>query len=174
MADRTGETPQPIPPIEGYHCFACGTANPIGLQMRFERVGSTVCSRVTLEERFVGWERMAHGGVVSALLDETMVWTILFFERTFCVTRDLRVRFLRPVPVGEELEVSGEIVRGRERRFSRQLRAELRHHDGRLLARAEADFALLAEPQLELLPESVRLDMEAFLAALDQWGPVDG
>jgi len=32
---------------EGHHCFACGTANPIGLNLKFYSLGDAVCSDIT-------------------------------------------------------------------------------------------------------------------------------
>jgi hypothetical protein len=40
---------------EGYNCFACGTANPIGLNLEFYAMGNKVCSEITLGKYHVGW-----------------------------------------------------------------------------------------------------------------------
>lgn len=74
---------EPIPKLEGYNCFACGTTNPIGLNLNFYREGEYVCSDITLDKNYEGWENMAHGGIVSALLDEVMSWTVIYFRRVF-------------------------------------------------------------------------------------------
>lgn len=159
---------QPIPPILGYNCFACGTENEHGLKMRFYRRGDEVRSDVVLAKRFVGWENMAHGGVVSALLDEVMAWTILYFRRSLCVTREIKVRYLKPVPIEVPLTLIGALVQPERRRFGCRVEAQVLDKSGTILARAEADFALLRQEQLDLLPERVRRDMEAFVSDLDK------
>ena len=68
------EVIEAIPKLEGYNCFACGTANPIGLNLHFYLRGGYLCSDITLGKNYEGWENMAHGGIVSTLLDEVMSW----------------------------------------------------------------------------------------------------
>ena len=58
------EVLQNIPKLEGTHCFACGTDNPIGLNLSFYRQGDYICSDFTLGKNHEGWENMAHGGIV--------------------------------------------------------------------------------------------------------------
>jgi uncharacterized protein (TIGR00369 family) len=160
-----------IPRIEGYHCFACGTSNPAGLGMRFVGIGDEVRSEVTLDERFVGWENMAHGGIVSTMLDEVMAWTILFFKRSFCVTREIAVKFLKPVPIGVPLVVRGWIVAQDRRSFACNVAGEVVDGRGLVLASGEADFALLRKEQLLLLPAEIRASMSQFLAELERFTP---
>lgn len=160
---------QELPRIRGYRCFACGTENPIGLKMTFYRLGDQICSDLVLGERFVGWENMAHGGVVSAVLDEVMAWTILYYKRAFCVTRQITVRYLKPLPVETPVTARARLL-DTPRRFACQLESEIVDAEGTVLARAEADFALLREKQLNLIPEHVRRDMLLFVSTLGDEG----
>jgi len=98
-----------IPRLEGYHCFACGTENPIGLKMSFYCLGRTVRSDLTLSEKHVGWENIVHGGVISTVLDEIMGWAVIAFKREFFVTRKIEVRYLRPVTVHTPVTAIAEI-----------------------------------------------------------------
>ena len=72
-----------IQKLQGHHCFACGTANPIGLNLNFYRLDNAVCSDITLGKNHEGWENMVHGGIISTLLDEVMSWSIIYFKRVF-------------------------------------------------------------------------------------------
>jgi uncharacterized protein (TIGR00369 family) len=134
----------------------------MGLQMAFYRQGEAVCSDLTLDARFVGWENMAHGGVISAVLDEVMAWAILYFKQSFCVTRKITVRFLKPVPVSTPITARGRLVSSR-RTYTCLTEGELVDRAGTVLARAEADFALLTDEQIELLPLKVRADMARYI-----------
>ena len=70
---------------EGYNCFACGTANPIGLNLEFYAESDKIFSEITPGKYHVGWADIIHGGIISTLLDEVMSWTILYFKRIFFV-----------------------------------------------------------------------------------------
>ena len=56
---------------------------------------------------------VAHGGVLAGLLDETMGWAATVFSRQhpFFVTGELIVKYLLPVPVGEEIEIVGHLLK---------------------------------------------------------------
>ena len=98
-----------IEKLEGHGCFACGTANPIGLNMEFYRNENVICSEITLGKQYEGWESMVHGGIVSTLLDEVMSWTVMYFKKSFLVTRKMNIKYIKPVPSETPLIVSGKL-----------------------------------------------------------------
>ncbi|MFH2099650.1 MAG: PaaI family thioesterase [Pseudomonadota bacterium] len=155
-----------LPHLEGYRCFACGTDNPVGLAMRFylSEDGQGACSDVVLSENHVGWETIAHGGIVGTLLDEAMGWAVITFEREWFVTRTMEVRYLRPVPVGAALTVEGRVER-RENSLCRAS-AVLRETGGRPFARASAEMAFLSEKRVQMSPEVHRKAMEDLFVRL--------
>ncbi len=57
-------------------CFACGRANPYGLHLDFEVARDRAMTRFTALREHTGYDGAVHGGIVSALLDETMGWAI--------------------------------------------------------------------------------------------------
>jgi acyl-coenzyme A thioesterase PaaI-like protein len=148
----------PIPIIEGHDCFACGTNNPIGLKLDFYRQGSSVCSDVVLSRNHVGWQNMAHGGIISTLLDEIMSWTVIYFKKAFSVTRQIQVRYLRPVPVEVLLTAKGTITSDGTSR-SCQAEAVLLNSKGNILAKGEGEFVLLSEDRLTALPDEFKEQM---------------
>ncbi|UCG12420.1 MAG: PaaI family thioesterase [Deltaproteobacteria bacterium] len=148
----------PIPILQGHGCFACGTNNPIGLKMEFYRQGNSVCSDVVLNQDHVGWENMVHGGIISTLLDEVMSWTVIYFKKSFSVTRRMQVRYLRPVPASVQLTVKGQITSDDKAR-SCQAEAILQDGEGNVLAKGEGDFAVLSGDKLGALPEDFRKQM---------------
>lgn len=122
--------------IDDNDCFACGSENPGGLRLKFRiepGSGRAVC-RTAVEERFNGWKGAVHGGIITTLLDETMVYACTS-TGWFTVTGSISVRFIRPVPTGELLEVTGEVIENRGR--SIRARGTIERH-GQLLASAEA------------------------------------
>jgi len=160
----------PLPKIEGYDCFGCGTNNPIGLQMNFYRQGDAVCSDVVLKRHHVGWRNMAHGGIISTLLDEVMAWAVIYLKRSFSVTRRMTVRYKAPVPVDVPLTVRGSIA---EECATGTCRTSgvLLDGEGKALATGEAEFVLLSAERLSAIPEEVKREMAKLFESLQSGSP---
>jgi acyl-coenzyme A thioesterase PaaI-like protein len=101
---------------------------------------------------------MAHGGIISTLLDEIMSWTVIYFKKVFSVTRQIQVRYLKPVPVEVPITVKGTITSDGT---SRSCRAEaiLLNSRGNVLAKGEGEFVLLSEHRLTDLPDEFKEQM---------------
>lgn len=147
-----------IPKLEGNNCFACGSANPIGLNLSFYRQGDYVCSDIVLQESYEGWENMAHGGIVSTLLDEVMSWAVMYFLRTFSVTRSMKIKYIRPIPLHRLLTVKGRLAEDQNRRLCKT-RGVIQDEDKNILARGEATFAILSANDLHLVPDNEKRQM---------------
>ncbi len=101
-------------------CFVCGESNPAGVHVRFyEQEDGSVLARFTPGERHQGYPGRMHGGVISAILDETMGRAIMVRhgEAVWGVTGELHVRFRQPVPLGLELTAVGCISQENSRLF---------------------------------------------------------
>jgi len=66
------------------------------------------------EERFQGWDGIAHGGILATILDEVMAWALVG-EDNWGVTARLSIDFKRPVSVGQRIRAEGWITRSRRR-----------------------------------------------------------
>ena len=141
-------------------CFACGRLNPSGLHLDFDVSKDRATARYTGLQRHQGYEGALHGGVVTALLDETMGWAI-FHQGVWGVTAKLSVTFKRPVPVGEELIVSGEVVRDRGRGIETK-GTVARASDGEILAEATALFLRMPDERRAELERRYSRTAEAF------------
>jgi uncharacterized protein (TIGR00369 family) len=102
-----------LPNFQG--CFVCGDRNPSGLAVRFWTDGEIVRTTFTPQEPQMGYRGITHGGVLASLLDETMGWAPCVINGRFCVSVELNVRYLRPLPVGTEVRITGRLVRSRSR-----------------------------------------------------------
>lgn len=147
-----------IEKLQGGYCFACGTANPIGLNLQFYRFGNSVCSDITLGKYYEGWQNMAHGGIISTLLDEVMSWTIIYFKKVFFVTRKMEVKYVNPVLVGIPLTVKG-MLRDESAPPKLIARAEIRDDKGKLLVRSKGEFVILPEERLSSVPDDLKQSM---------------
>jgi len=141
-------------------CFGCGVENPIGLKLRFYCEGDIVKSDVTLGDLYEGWGNMAHGGIISTLLDETMSWAVMYFKRVLFVTRRMELKYIRPVLVGTPLCVNARIVsEGRGPLIN--VRGEVRDAKGGLLVRGSGEFAALSPDKLIDIPQEEKVEMLA-------------
>ena len=127
--------PTPRQLIDDRMCFACGKLNPDGLHLEFEPRGDGIATTIAFPKKFQGYRDVVHGGLLSTVLDETMV-TLLNEKGLHAVTGELTVRFLRPVPVGERVEVTAELGGHRGRVYT--VTAEATLEDGTVAARAES------------------------------------
>jgi len=129
------------------YCFLCGIENPIGLKLAFyDEEDGRVVVRFTPGDEHQGYPGVLHGGIICALLDETIGRTLVRHD-LWAMTVNLDVRFRHPVPLGQELTVIGEIVRLRSR--SLDGRGEVRLADGTVAATAEARYIRLGDEQME-------------------------
>jgi uncharacterized protein (TIGR00369 family) len=124
-------------------CFACGDRNAAGLHLHFEREGEAgVTCRYEPREQDQGFPGVLHGGIVAALLDESMAWAMWAADRALGVTAKMETRYRKRVGLGGPLIVHGRVVRMRGRRI--EVEASVDDEDGMRLAEAEALFMRLA------------------------------
>ena len=118
-AEAVGELIADVRAYYGEGCFACGSANPHGLQMegfRF-RDGHAIADFHPREE-LRGTYGTLHGGVVTTTLDEISVWAAILSHRTMVVTGRIEIRFHRPAPVDDpDLWVRGRVKQRRGKRL---------------------------------------------------------
>jgi uncharacterized protein (TIGR00369 family) len=154
-----------MPQLEGQTCFACGTANPIGLKLKFYRANDAICTDITLGKYYEGWANMAHGGIISTLLDETMSWTIIYLKRAFFVTRKMEIKYVKPVLVGKPLTVRGKLLDSPDE-LKIRAKAEIRDAEESILARSTGEFVVLRQDELPIVPEEMKQEMAALFERL--------
>ena len=155
---------------QGHHCFACGTANPIGLNMQFYFTDDAICSDITLGRYHEGWQNMAHGGIITTLLDEVMSWAIIYFKRAFFVTRKIDLKYVRPVLIGTPLTVKGWLTDAAESPRIKTV-GEIRDDQGRLLVKSTGEFVLLSEKELSHVPDKAKREMLSIFEKLPKDSP---
>jgi len=92
------------------YCFVCGLKNPIGLKLDFYNNRERVWTEFTPQEYHQGWPGVLHGGIITALLDET-IGRVAFLYDKWVQTGKIEVKFRKPTPLGQKLLVTGELVR---------------------------------------------------------------
>jgi uncharacterized protein (TIGR00369 family) len=124
--------------VEPHHCFACGALNEHGIHLDLHVDGDRCWTTVALEERFQGWDGIAHGGIVCTILDEVMAWSLASTDN-WGLTARMTVTFKRPVPLGRPVRAEGRVVRAR-RRTIETAGQMVDAASGELLATAEATY----------------------------------
>ena len=94
-------------------CFVCGESNPAGVHVRFyQQEDGSVLARFTGCDHHQGYPGRMHGGIITAVMDETMGRAIMtrYGDNIWGVTAELSVRFRKPVPLNVELTAVGRIT----------------------------------------------------------------
>ena len=101
---------QHLPNSSDHYCFGCSPVNPSGLQMNFFADRETVFSNLTIPEHLCGWSNIAHGGVLTTILDEIMSWAALHFIKRITMTKSMNIEFIKPVYIRNPLKAEGKVL----------------------------------------------------------------
>ena len=95
-----------------------GLSNPIAppLEAGVDAEAGVVRGRARFSSAYEGAPGLLHGGVLAAAFDE-LLGLATVFSGGAGMTRDLRVRYLRPTPIGVELCFTGRLDRTLGRRL---------------------------------------------------------
>jgi uncharacterized protein (TIGR00369 family) len=137
-------------------CFVCGDSNPAGLGIRFETDGERVWTRFCAGPAHCGYEGIVHGGVLAALLDETMGWAPCLQRRRFGVCVGLQIEYRKSVPAGQEVIVSGWTTNHARKVW--EAAGEIRDADGVLYARATGRFHPVSEEAHQAVLGALQFD----------------
>jgi alpha-methylacyl-CoA racemase len=91
-----------------------GAANPLAPPLRIEATENGAEGRCTLGPVYEGPPMHVHGGVSAMLIDQVLGHAVGATRRPG-VTRDLSVRYLRPVPIDVPIRVWGRVVEADDR-----------------------------------------------------------
>ena len=125
--------------LQKNHCFGCGTKNPDGMRLRFaydEERKCFVC-RFRLGKRFTGPPGHCHGGIIATILDEAM-GKVNKLRQVIALTSEIKVNYLKPVPLKQPLRVESREVRVEGRKHVNM--AEIMNENDEVLARSEGLF----------------------------------
>jgi acyl-coenzyme A thioesterase PaaI-like protein len=106
-------------------CFGCGHANPDGLHLRSYRVGELTVASFTPRPAFDNGFGFLNGGIITTVLDchtaAVVLWEAHWRDWRAedgaplpFITAGFDVSFLRPTPLGPELELRGKLIEASE------------------------------------------------------------
>ncbi|HZV81088.1 MAG TPA: PaaI family thioesterase [Geobacteraceae bacterium] len=102
-------------------CFVCGLKNIAGLKASFYETDTrTLVALLTPRDEHQSYPGRLHGGIASAILDETIGRAINVGSSadTWGVTLELALTYRKPIPLGVELRVVGRITEEKSRSYT--------------------------------------------------------
>lgn len=117
-------------PSELSHCYGCGTENPNGLQLKSYWDGEESIAHYIPKDYHIAVPGFVYGGLLASLIDchgtGTAAASIYKKENREMstnppvrfMTAQLNVKYLRPTPLGVELELRGKITESKGARVT--------------------------------------------------------
>ena len=147
-------------------CFVCGQCNPYGLHLVFRVEGDSVVADFQPREEHQGFPGIIHGGIVAAVLDESLGRTSLLGQNPeWTMTGRLEVRYRRYVPYGPVLRVRARLTTERRRMLQARGVLTLSEDENVVLAEAQGTFLPLAPQFVDTIMQDypeLRLFMERY------------
>ena len=100
-------------------CFVCGIHNDAGLHTDFYELDNKQLIAIFKgHEIHQSYPSRMHGGIIAALLDETIGRAIQIDEEgIWGVTVEISIKYIKPVPLDQELRVVGYVTNNRRLLF---------------------------------------------------------
>jgi uncharacterized protein (TIGR00369 family) len=127
------------------YCFACGQNNPDGMRLRFtlDEARQTFVCKFRLSKRYTGPPGHCHGGIIATILDDAM-GKVNKLRHVIALTKEMRVEYLKPVPLHKPLHVEGSEVSVQGRIHINT--AKILNDKNEVLARSQGTFIAI-DPQ---------------------------
>ena len=135
------------------YCFVCGDKNKIGLKVAFSYEDGKAKAQYTPTPEFEGYKDILHGGILSALLDEVMIYSIIA-QGIITVTVQIEVKFKSPAKIGETLFLEGQITEDKGKILLTE--GKISKKDGTIIATSKGKF-FRAEGEMKKEIEKYRL-----------------
>jgi acyl-coenzyme A thioesterase PaaI-like protein len=108
-------------PADFAHCFGCGRSNAAGHQLKSYVSGEQVIAHFTPAPHHISVPGFVYGGLLASLVDCHAMATAASAEMTDdtaprFVTAALHVEYLKPTPLGPQLEIRAHIKERSDRK----------------------------------------------------------
>jgi acyl-coenzyme A thioesterase PaaI-like protein len=106
---------QDLYPEDFSHCFGCGSKNGFGHRLKSYIDGEKVIAHFTPSPHHMAVPGFVYGGLLASLVDCHAMATaasseIVDYVAPRFVTAVLHVEYLKPTPLGPELEIRGHVT----------------------------------------------------------------
>ena len=129
-------------------CFVCEPAGGLKITFSHDAHEKTVTADLTVNDEHGGHESgRVHPGVVLAVLEDAMSWSLVAMGNTRGVPKRTTTEFLHPVKVGETYKIVGRLISRHDEGLDAA--ATLVREDGEPCAEARARYLPLDENSTE-------------------------
>jgi uncharacterized protein (TIGR00369 family) len=111
--------------------------------MQFFADEDTVYSNVIVPDHLCGWSNIAHGGVLSTILDEIMSWAALHFLKRITMTKSMTMEFIKPVYIRSPLKATGKVLEVGAKHDA-VMEGILYNQSDEVCVKSKADFAVFS------------------------------
>jgi len=142
-------------------CFVCGKMNDFGLHANFyETDTNELVALIKPSDQHQGYPGRMHGGIAATILDETIARSICNGknEQIWSVTLELKTRFRKPIPLGQELKIVARITSEGNRSFEGT--GEIVLPNGEIAVSAEGKYMKL---NIEKIADNMEVNDNWFL-----------
>jgi acyl-coenzyme A thioesterase PaaI-like protein len=133
-------------------CFVCGKQNPYGLKLDFYEVDGRVETVFRPRPEHQGWPGYVHGGILYAVLDET-IGRVGFTVDAWVMSGRVEIRYRAPAPIDQTLRVIASLVRDRGRAL--ELQGFVQLLDGTVVAEATGMYMRIPEEMRAMLEQQI-------------------
>jgi len=99
-----------------FTCFACGPDSLKGLRLKFDQRGDCTNCTTTIDSAYQSYQGIAHGGIITTLLDAAMVRCLYNVFRQQPFTCRLDIRFWHSIPTNVPVDIKARVVSKRGNR----------------------------------------------------------
>lgn len=123
-------------------CFGCGPMNPIGLKLKFQEENDRYVTHFTAGPEHQSYNGIVHGGILSTLLDETMV-RYLYAKGFNAVTARMELRYREQTPIEQPLTISSRILSHKRNLY--EMTGEICLPDGKVSVEGKATVFIMKD-----------------------------
>ena len=126
-------------------CVVCGRDNPHGLRcsLHVDEATGQITTDFLAGREHIGFEGIVHGGLLSTVLDEAMVWAAIWSAKRACVAGELSVRFRAGAGPGQLLRCSARVESVRSRLI--ETTGKIIDEQGKVVATGDGKYVPLSE-----------------------------
>ncbi|MGI5891828.1 MAG: PaaI family thioesterase [Bacillota bacterium] len=129
-------------------CLVCGLKNDFGTKASFyELENGELVAEFSVKEEHQSYPGRLHGGIIASVLDETLGRTIMISEPDcWPVTMELKTRYLKPVPLCQNLRAVARIKKNSSQMFEAE--GEMLLPDGQIAVTASGKYMKMHLPDI--------------------------
>jgi len=88
------------------NCFVCGKHSKNGLKLKFIlHDNNTLSGQFKISKDYQGYDGILHAGIITAILDSSMIHLFHMKDGIKLKTAKLNIRFKKPIPAGETITI---------------------------------------------------------------------